>query len=99
MVDGARRVSRVPEIVDPKRGETDHARIQQWETAFWLRTHLRALPTDQQEVVRQRFFEDCSFRDIAQRMGRSEPAVKQLLRRALRALHAQIQEEAPVDGE
>ena len=69
------------------------------ERALWLRAHLEALPVDQREVVRLRFYEDQSFRDVAARMGRSEGAVKQLLRRALKALHLRIQqEETMADG-
>jgi RNA polymerase sigma-70 factor (ECF subfamily) len=60
--------------------------------------HVAALPADQREVVRLRFYEDQRFADVARRMGRSEGAVKQLLRRALRALRLQLREEADEDS-
>jgi RNA polymerase sigma-70 factor (ECF subfamily) len=67
--------------------------IQEWEETFWIREHVAALPGDQQEVLRLRYFEDHPFAEVAVRMGRSEGAVKQLLRRALRALHVRMQQE------
>ena len=92
----ARQVTVAPDELDLMPGES---RLENFERAFWLRTHLDALPVDQREVVRLRFYEDRSFRDVAARMGRSEGAVKQLLRRALKALHLRMQqEETLADG-
>jgi len=48
------------------------------------------LPEDQQRVVRLRFTEEKSVREIAQAMGRSEGAVKQLQFRALQQLRARM---------
>ncbi len=70
---------------------------EEWERATWLRGHLVALPADQQRVVQLRYYEDRSFSDVAARMGRSENAVKQLLRRALAAVRMRIHEEAVGD--
>jgi RNA polymerase sigma-70 factor (ECF subfamily) len=69
-------------------------RIEQWEHALWLRSHVEALPADQQEVIRLRFYEDKPFAEIATSMNRSEGAVKQLLRRALGALDIGIRRES-----
>jgi RNA polymerase sigma-70 factor (ECF subfamily) len=92
----ARHVTVAPDELDLVPGES---RLENFERAVWLRTHLEALPADQREVVRLRFYEDRSFRDVAERMGRSEGAVKQLLRRALKALHVRMQqEETAADG-
>ncbi len=68
-----------------------------WELATWLHGRLAALPEDHRRVVRLRYYEDRSFGDVAARMERSEGAVKQLLRRALAALRAQLHEEAQGD--
>jgi len=70
------------------------ASLPDWEDALWLRDHIEALPPDYRSVVWLRFFEDCTFQQIGERMNRSEGAVKQLLRRALVSLYAQMQEEA-----
>jgi RNA polymerase sigma-70 factor (ECF subfamily) len=51
---------------------------------------LERLPADQRHVVRRRFLEHRSIREIAQEMGRSEGAIKQLQLRALEALRSQV---------
>jgi len=67
--------------------------VEEWERADWIEEHLAALSADGQRVVRLRFYDDLSFDDVAAQMGRSEGAVKQLLRRTLTALRGRIQEE------
>ena len=47
-----------------------------------------SLPEDQRSVVVKRFVEQKSIRDIAEEMGRSEGAIKQLQFRALESLRA-----------
>jgi len=51
---------------------------------------VRRLPHDQQQVVVARFVEHRSIREIAQALGRSEGAVKQLQYRALETLRARM---------
>lgn len=51
---------------------------------------VRELSADQQRVVQLRFVEEKSIREIAQALGRSEGAVKQLQFRALEALRARL---------
>jgi len=97
-IDRARRTSRHVVVGKQLEQIEDERFLEQWEHAYWLGTHIAALPVDQQEVVRLRFYEDQPFRDVAARMGRSEGAVKQLLRRALKALHLRIQEEGVTEG-
>jgi RNA polymerase sigma-70 factor (ECF subfamily) len=99
------RARRAGGFESPGRGPlplVDEDRIEEWATeweeAFWLHAHIGTLPEDQREVVRLRFYEDCTFSDVASRMGRSEGAVKQLLRRALRALLVRIEAEAMADA-
>jgi len=54
---------------------------------------LGKLPEDQQRVVRMRFLEEKSVKEISAAMGRSEGAVKQLQYRALEWLRGQMSEE------
>src|SRR6476661_7802450 len=49
------------------------------------------LPRDQRRVVAMRFAEEKSIREIAQALGRSEGAVKQLQFRALQNLRARLE--------
>jgi RNA polymerase sigma-70 factor (ECF subfamily) len=51
---------------------------------------VEQLPEVQRRVVCERFVEDRSIREIAQRLSKSEGAVKQLQFRALQTLRAQI---------
>lgn len=94
ILNHARTGGREIGIGDPAERGDDESHLDEWEEAYWLRGHLNALSRDQQEAVRLRFYEDQRIRDMAAHMGRSEGAVKQLLRRALQALHVQIQGEA-----
>jgi len=48
------------------------------------------LPPDQRRVIVMRFGEEKSIREIAQEIGRSEGAVKQLQWRGLQSLRAQM---------
>lgn len=93
ILNHARSAGRETELNDPASLPSDESHLDDWEEAYWLRRHLQSLPRDQQEVVRLRFYEDQPFSDVAAQMGRSEGAVKQLLRRALQRLHLQIQQE------
>ena len=51
---------------------------------------VQTLPTDQKDVIVMRFAQDMSIRDIADHLGRSEGAVKQLQFRGLENLRARI---------
>ncbi len=66
--------------------------VAEWAQVEWIDACVAALPEDQQRVIHLRFYEDRSFEQIAALMGRSEGAVKQLLRRALAALRRSIVE-------
>ena len=52
-----------------------------------------ALPVDQRRVIAMRFAEEKSIRAIADEMGRTEGAVKQLQFRGLQQLRAQLNEQ------
>ncbi len=51
---------------------------------------VEALPPDQRHVVVRRFVDQRSIRDIAQELGRSEGAIKQLQFRALQTLRTNL---------
>jgi RNA polymerase sigma-70 factor (ECF subfamily) len=51
---------------------------------------VESLPPDQREVLIRRFVDQRSIREIAQELGRSEGAVKQLQFRALQTLRARV---------
>jgi len=53
---------------------------------------VRQLPEDQRLVIAMRFAEDKSVREIAERLGRSEGAIKQLQFRGLQSLRARLGE-------
>jgi RNA polymerase sigma-70 factor (ECF subfamily) len=53
---------------------------------------VRRLPEDQGRVIRMRFVEQKTIREIAAELGRSEGAVKQLQLRALEGLRARMDE-------
>jgi RNA polymerase sigma-70 factor (ECF subfamily) len=50
------------------------------------------LPETQFRVIHMRFVEQKSIREIAEELGRSEGAVKQLQLRAIESLRAQMEE-------
>jgi RNA polymerase sigma-70 factor (ECF subfamily) len=52
---------------------------------------VEQLPPDQRRVIGMRFAEEKSIREIAQQLGRSEGAVKQLQFRALQNLRARME--------
>lgn len=62
--------------------------VEQRAALFQL---VKRLPEDQGRVVVLRFLEEKSIREIAQELGRSEGAVKQLQFRALEKLRASVE--------
>lgn len=70
--------------VNPQRIDEE---IEQRARLFQL---VDRLPVDQRRVVCMRFAEEKSIREIANELGRSEGAVKQLQFRALQTLRAQM---------
>lgn len=67
-----------------------HAAVVQ-EQRERLSQVLEELPEDYREVILLRNIEELSHQEVAQRMGRSEPAVRMLWLRALEALSAKMQ--------
>ncbi len=65
--------------------------IEQVEWRARLFRMVEELPPDQRHVIGLRFGEEKSIRDTAERLQRSEGAVKQLQMRALRTLRARME--------
>ncbi len=78
-----------PEQAVLPSAEEDFREIEQRARLFRL---VERLPSEQQEVIRIRFGQDRSGKEIADRLGRSEGAVKQLQLRALQTLREWMSE-------
>jgi RNA polymerase sigma-70 factor, ECF subfamily len=64
--------------------------VERQEVQQLVRSAIAALPHDQGDVLVHRFLGELSLREISVLMGRSEPAVKSLLHRAVVALRREI---------
>jgi len=97
IADRAQRLRR--ESVEVSDSETLMARaiaepsLEQIEKIARVYTLVDKLPWDQRHVIRLRFAEEKSIREIAQQLSRSEGAIKQLQFRALQNLRARMSEE------
>jgi len=69
----------------------DESAMREVETRAALYEMVRGLAGDQQRVIVARFVEEKSIREIAQELGRSEGAVKQLQFRALENLRKHME--------
>ena len=103
MVDHTRRAARrppsVPYSLDLDTRFTDSAEttaLASFEGSN-VKKLLEQLPTDQREVLLLRLVAELSLADTAAVMGRSQGSVKQLQRRGLLSLRAQIDERGTVD--
>lgn len=91
IVDEAKRAGReIPGGEDPPEpsAEPEVEAIERRARLFRL---VDQLPPDQRRVILQRFVEQRSIREIAQQLGRSEGAVKQLQFRAFVSLRARME--------
>src|SRR5712671_6590347 len=89
--DLAKRSAREPRNVeDPPEpsGEPEQEAIEAGARLFRL---VDKLPSEQRRIVFERFVEQRSIREIAQQLGKSEGAVKQLQFRALEKLRSQME--------
>ena len=73
------------------RDATASAQMRQVELADVVRDALAVLGEDQKLAVLLNKFEDMSYADIAEVMGRSEPAIKSLLARARTQLRERLE--------
>jgi RNA polymerase sigma-70 factor (ECF subfamily) len=77
----------------PDAAETGvDADLEKAETVARVYRLVDQLPWDQRYVIRLRFAEEKSIREIAQQLSRSEGAIKQLQFRALQNLRARMSE-------
>jgi RNA polymerase sigma-70 factor (ECF subfamily) len=77
----------------PAASETPSIEAMRHERSDLLRTALEQLSPDYQEVIRLRNLEQLPFDQVAERMGRSRPAVQMLWMRALKNLEAILQQD------
>jgi len=90
VIDRSHRTSREHPIADnpPDPGvKPDMRAIEHRARLFQL---VKQLPETQRRVVQERFVDQRSIREIAERLGKSEGAIKQLQLRALERLRAQM---------
>ncbi|MFZ0286377.1 MAG: sigma-70 family RNA polymerase sigma factor [Terriglobales bacterium] len=85
IVDRSKRHGREIAVDDPPEISTQPG-LKQVENRARLFQLVNQLPEDQRHIVAMRFAEQKSIREIAQQLGRSEGAVKQLQFRALENL-------------
>ncbi len=81
---------RVAAPPDSLESPVDFERAEQQAKLFHL---VRRLPKDQHRVIVMRFAEEKSIREIAEAIGRTEGAVKQLQFRAIENLRARVARE------
>lgn len=90
IVDRAKRSGRELAVEDPPELSTQPG-LEQVEDRARLYRLVNQLPEDQRQVVVLRFAEQKSIREIAQQLGRSEGAVKQLQFRGLQNLRDEFE--------
>ena len=76
----------------PERAASPEPDLEQIETIARIYKLVDQLPWDQRYVIRLRFAEEKSIREISQKLSRSEGAIKQLQFRALQNLRARMSE-------
>lgn len=76
--------------MENETGPADAAEVERRAMLFQL---VDRLPADQRLVITRRFVDQKSVREIAQELGRSEGAVKQLQFRALETLRSQVRKD------
>ena len=88
LADHFKRLGREAGNANPELLEPAHAGIERSAILFQL---VDRLPEAQYRVIPMRFVEQKSIREIAEAMGRSEGAVKQLQFRAVETLRSQLE--------
>lgn len=79
---------------EAERGEIPPDEVAAADERAHLFRHVRRLPAEQRLVIVGRFVKEKSIRDIAQELGKSEGAVKQLQLRALETLRQRMKDAA-----
>jgi RNA polymerase sigma-70 factor (ECF subfamily) len=92
VADRNRQNAREQQLAAPEDAtETTQFRLDEVEQRAALFRSVDRLPEDQRRVIVLRFAEEKSIREIAEELGRSEGAVKQLQFRGLQTLRAEFQ--------
>ncbi len=95
VADRSRRTARTVDISDMQEAaESAQSDLEEVEQRARLFRLVDKLPSDQGRVIRLRFAEEKSIREIAQELGRTEGAVKQLQFRALENLRTQFDDKS-----
>jgi len=89
IADHFQRRARQSASPPPEASASDEG-LDEVERRAMLFRSVERLPPDQRRVIVMRFAEEKSIREIAQALGRSEGAVKQLQWRGLQSLRAQM---------
>ena len=84
LADHWRERARQAHVAPPEA--TDSSEVDEIEQRIALYRHVEQLPDLQQQVIRMRFVDEKSIREVAAALDRSEGAVKQLQLRALENL-------------
>lgn len=90
IVDRSQRAAREHPLPDDPPDPGANLDMRVIENRAKLFRLVGQLPETQRRVVRERFVEQRSIREIAERLGKSEGAIKQLQLRALERLRAQM---------
>jgi RNA polymerase sigma-70 factor (ECF subfamily) len=88
-----REATRESSYQQPEPAAAPEPDLEQIERVARVYQLVDELPWDQRYVIRLRFAEEKSTREIAQQLSRSEGAIKQLQFRALQNLRARLSEE------
>jgi len=81
-------ISDIEEIFEniPSSGKTPEESLESYEIAEKVKQAIKNLTDEQQEVIILKFINDLSNKEIAELIGKSEEAIRQLQCRALKAL-------------
>ena len=91
--DRAQRLARESSYQPPDTIAAPGPNLEELERTACLYQLVDKLPADQRHVIRLRFAEEKSIREIAQQLSRSEGAIKQLQFRALHNLRTRLSQE------
>ncbi len=76
------------------RQESPEQAVIRTQAAADVRRRVAQLPTDQQECIRLRYFQDLSIAETAAAMGRNDGAIKALAHRGLEGLRTSMAKDA-----
>jgi RNA polymerase sigma-70 factor (ECF subfamily) len=90
VIDHAKRAAREITLEEDPPEPATKTELRMVEDRARLFKLVGDLPATQRQVVQQRFVEERSIREIAERLGKTEGAIKQLQLRAIERLRAQM---------